>query len=244
MLIAVDGPIGSGKTSLVTLLANFFADSESLRVYSDPGLTPGDLYTEADIQHSDMWTVYEAESRRLFETADYDGTSKSRFMMLLYTARLTLIQADKRLREKLTFVDTFWDPLWRLEAEHLRHSFEWLTEMIRLPAVSLFLKVESETAFGRRKGETGHPETYSAEHHAMIDEKRSFFCDFAGEHLPDFHVINAREPIATVVADVVSVLGGYDLHANPVQETPVKQNKPSSREKLLKQRVSRDPWGH
>ena len=195
MIIAIDGSIGSGKTSLANLLNIYFKDSEAV---------PFERENDTLLKNT---TKLISTARQQLNTEIYTKEAEAITMLLLYTARLKLLQANTKLKKnKFVFVDTFFDPLWYMREKDWEQYYHWLTNLVKLPDISLFLDVEAKQSYRRRKGESLEEYKASAEKHQVIDKRRGRFCRWAKIHIPNFHVIDARKPIQNVVEQAIEII--------------------------------------
>ena len=207
MLISVDGPMGSGKTSLVMLLNKFFKDSMFFCLDTIN-------FTKGQNPLVD-WASETINSGRAFfeEPTHYDENNLSIFMLLLYTARLKLIQSHPSLHEnKYVFVDTFWDPLWTFEKKYINEYERWIKKIVEIPSISFFLNVGCERAFTRRMKQDRIGNPFTGEAYEKMDSKRVYFREYGKKHIPNFHVIEARQPISEVLDQIIRIIVNHEVN--------------------------------
>ena len=204
MIIAIDGPVGSGKTSLCTLLAQTY-HGIAVRVDPDEQIAVKDKVL-SDLVISTSRTRQDA--LWFFGSEDYNKDGISPCMFALQLARLKLIQSNKHIMSHdYIFVDAFWEGLWQMTEENLPVYFDVLCKFVEPPDMSIFLKVSSQRSHDRRAGENQITIEMSEDEHAAINESKNIFCGWSERHLANFHALDARVPIGEVFAAAQNILG-------------------------------------
>lgn len=202
MLISIDGPIGSGKTSLASLLSTVYPDSQDIP-FSNPYLEK----IEPNTKEIRRWTTAAMKGRTVFEKDSYNTHKLPTFSLLVHTARLKLIEANTDLQKKShLFIETFFDPLWTFEKQHIEFYYPWLINLIKMPDVSLFLSMKCEKAFRRRKNNDGTKDLFTRAEFDEFNKKRNYFCGWGKKRIPNFHVINAEQPIKQVLEEAIEII--------------------------------------
>lgn len=208
MIISVDGPIGSGKTTLTSLLASVMGGIDFRHTPVDRWVGAADsvmvLIEQLSMMRAELRTRFQSDS-------DYDESYRSRAFFLFNLYRVVLASANVKAREsKHIFIDTFFDPLWVLEEEHFDEFYSVMNTMIASPDISFFLRLSEEQSIQRasmRDAAAGIVHEVDAD---MLKAKRRAFVGWAEKNVPNFHVLRADRPVADVLSEAMEVIKSYE----------------------------------
>lgn len=237
MIISIDGPVGSGKTTLTSLLSAALGGADFKFAPLNPATQHGSITHPAFVidilaksenrkqfesvtDFIDVYASLREEVRQLFqdETA-YDKHAASRTFFLLNLIRVVLIRANKEAsKAPYIFIDSFWNPLWTFEAQYYDRYFPIMCEMVSAPDISFFLKVDSEVASER--AELRDPGVEHPANHAELKEKRNIFFKWARAHIPNFHTLQADLPINDVFDQAMDMIKKDTPSETPRDEVP------------------------
>lgn len=196
MIISVDGAIGSGKTTLVSLLAHHFGGTEIKHSPPDRDEEPNDINTF-------VHKVYNSRNDLKELTEQYDKKGNvSKIFLLHNLVRQMLI--DGMETDGLVFVDSFWDPFWHFESKYYDKFYPLIYTCLPLPDVSLFLGVSARRSIQRAS--MRDPNTNYDADAALTQKKMDAWTKWADANVSDFHVLNARYTIDEVLKQAVSII--------------------------------------
>lgn len=200
MIVSIDGPIGSGKTTLTSHLAIHF-DGIDFK-HSPSGF---ESVHSSVIELIDQVSGHREALRNLFNTDTYDENYRSQTMLLFNVIRCLLIQSNIDAKKSpYTFIDSFWDPFWHLEPEYF-HDFFWVIhESTPLPDISLFLRLDETQSI--RRATMRDPVTTHTADASELKQKRRDFISWANENIPNFHVLRADHPSHDVLKQAIKVI--------------------------------------
>ena len=196
MIISIDGVIGSGKTTLTSLLALHFKGTDFK--YSPPD------YDEASSQINSFVSEFHKQRYTLKELVkDYDKKGYDSKVFLLHNLiRNMLIRSSDH--DGYVFVDSFWDPFWHFEAKHYDDFYPVLHKCIPLPDISFFLGVSAKRSI--RRASMRDPQTDHTADADRIQKKLNAFTKWAKENIPNFYVLQANVPIDKVLEVAINII--------------------------------------
>ena len=238
MHVSIDGPIGSGKTTLTELLADMHNGVAALFA----PITPADRGTD-DLRKrmiEDLSSVHDM-LEMLYATDQYRADTRPRSFFLSNLLRVIFVTAQKAFKDKPIFIDAFWEPLWTFQPEHLSRFYRFHNNFISAPDVSIFLKIPGHRTISRAQGRD-----IDVEHTAdatSIDTHQRNFIEWADMHIPNFRVIDATHSISDVLKFATDIISEPDTQPKQTQseslpvEVPVREGKiVSLRNRILEKR--------
>lgn len=196
MIISIDGTIGSGKTTLASLLALHFKGT-------DFKYSPPDYDEETSHINGFVREFYEQRDSLKKLVKDYDKKGYDSKIFLLHNLiRNMLIKSSDT--DGYVFVDSFWDPFWHFESKYYDDFYPIIHQCIPLPDISFFLGVSAKRSIIRasmRDPQTDH--TADAD---RIQKKLDAFTKWAKDNIPNFYVLQANRPIDKVLENGINII--------------------------------------
>ncbi len=198
MIISIDGVIGSGKTTLTSLLALHFKGVDFK--YSPPE------YEEPSTPVTDFVSEYYQHRESLKKLVKvYDKNRYVSNIMLLHSLiRNMLIRSSDA--GKYIFVDSFWDPFWHFESKHYDEFFPVIHKCVPLPDISLFLDVSANRSI--RRATMRDPKTEHTADADSIQGKMNAFKKWARKNISNFYLIRANIPVSEVLQQAITIIEG------------------------------------
>ena len=202
MIISVDGPVGSGKTTLVSHLAPLF-DGVDFKYSGVPEVFPVE---GSPVSLTDFLAMSRRQLRVFFDdTEQFNADHQTNAIFLFNLMRLVCGRAHIPMRASpYIFIDTFWDPLWVMEPQCYNAYYEVMCRFMPAPNVSIFLKVDEETAL--RRANARDPEMTHEPVGKVLQEKRDSFLKWAFDNIPNFYRIRADVPSSEVLKEAQSII--------------------------------------
>ena len=197
MIISVDGTIGSGKTTLTSLLALHFNGVDFKYSPSTHEEKPSKVVDFIS-------TYYEQRDslKKLIQVHDKKGYV-SNIMLLHNLIRNMLIRSGEHDSEYV-FIDSFWDPFWHFESKYYDEYFPVIHKCVPLPDISLFLDVSAERSI--RRASMRDPKTkYTADANS-IEKKMNAFKIWANTNIPNFYLIQANISTPEVLRQAITII--------------------------------------
>lgn len=204
MIISIDGPIGSGKTTLTSLLASTMDGIDFKH-------TPADFKVKETSVTALIGTLFETRTalRDMFNSDGYATNYRGRSMLLFNLLRCLLIRSNTEAREsEKVFIDTFWDPFWTFEREHYDKFYPVICTLLPAPDISFFLRVDESDAL--RRAEARDPLTEHVDITEEVKEKRRVFLTWARDNIPNFYELQADLPVSQVFEQASTIIKEHD----------------------------------
>lgn len=222
MIISIDGPIGSGKTTLTALLASAFKGVD-YRFTRNP-------HDDLEDLHSDIVGHVEMLSKaREFVKESAPESNRSNAMFLFNLMRVLLVE------DKLTFIDSFWDPFWTFEAKYYETYYKIMNQFTEVPKLSLFLKIDEKEAQNRAQFRTREI-NYDFDTDALKTKRRAFL-SFARENIPNFRILQADVPVSHVFQQASSIVQEVLSIAIPIDVSQTDVSQPVAMPVLQQDRI-------
>lgn len=199
MIISIDGTIGSGKTTLTSLLALHFDGADFKYSPLDHDEEPVD---DLD-QFISEYHKQRASLKQLTKKHDAKGYI-SNIMLLHNLIRNMLIRSYEP--SVYTFVDSFWDPFWHFRSEHYDEFYPVIRQCIPLPDVSFFLDVSAKRSIQRAK--IRDPNTKHTADANSIQRKMDAFKKWAVNNIPNFFLLKANVAVSEVMKEAIPIIEG------------------------------------
>ena len=240
MIIGIDGPVGSGKSTLTQLLADAFEGTAAL--YAP--ITPADRGTDDPIRQmvEEISDITDDIDLLYADNERYSNSSHGRVKLLNDISRVLMIQSYKPIdKDKHLFIDAFWNTLTTYQPEYLSRFYRIYNQFVPAPDITLFLKIPSHRCVPRAQGRD--IELERADNMKSIDENQKNFIEWAGDHIPNFQVIHATNPINDVLKIATDVIKSgksqpvpEDTLTGEVVNAPTGKKILSFRERVLQRR--------
>ena len=201
MIISIDGPIGSGKTTLTSLLSTFFEGIDFKH-------SPNDfeqVHNNSVVELVEQVAKHRKMLQDVFNSDSHDEDYRSRVFFLFNMMRCLLIQSNLDAQKSPhIFIDSFWDPLWTYEIEYVDTYYKVLHECISLPDISFFLRLDEAQSI--RRATLRDPDTVHTADAKDLKQKRRDFLEFAKNNIPNFHVLRADRPANDVLSQALKII--------------------------------------
>ena len=196
MIISIDGTIGSGKTTLASLLALHFKGTDFK--YSPPD------YDEEQTAIRNFVVEYHKQRdalKKLVKDYDKKGYDSKIFLMHNLIRNMLIRSSD---HDGYIFVDSFWDPFWHFESKYYDDFYPLIHQCIPLPDISFFLGVSAKRSIVRAS--MRDPQTDHSANADSIQKKLDAFKKWAKENIPNFHVLQANRPVDKVLEVAINII--------------------------------------